>query len=278
MNSFFRSILNVLLLSLLLTSTVLSQDTIEKHPILNDKFEIELGIFYPSKKVVIAVDGDHPNDDISFEKTFGLKDQETTTFVGTTWRFASKWKLSVDYFGLKSSGKRVLEEDLQWEDLTFEEGTNISASSRFNLYRIYLGRIFTSGAKHEFGGGLGIHAINLSAKVAGDAYMDYDDHSYESSRKTVILPLPNFGLWYFYAPTKKWALVSKLDLFYISINDFTGSLLNFTPGISYQFSRHFGTSINYRFIDLGAEFKTYDWKGQFNTTFYGPSLTFTASF
>ena len=268
----------LLLLLIFASSFVYSQEAQKKHPILTDKFDFEIGVFYPSKKLDIGVDGDFTNRDIEFEKAFGVKDVQTTLFLGGTWRFAEKWKLSLDYFGLKNSGSKVLEEDIHWDDLTFEQGTNVKGANRFNMYRIYVGRIFTRGEKHEFGGGLGVHAINVEVSIEGDVLTNLEDISFERSRKSITLPLPNLGLWYFYAPTAKWAFTSKLDVFYISIGDFSGNLLNVTPGVHYQFLKNFGAAVNYRWIDIGAKFDTSDWDGDMNMTFRGPSITLTGNF
>lgn len=271
--------ITVLLLLIVFTSSlVYSQETTKKHAILTDKFELAIGIFYPSKRINAGVDGSLENEDFEFGKGIGLKDEQTTLFFGSNWRFAEKWKLSVDYFGLKNSGSGVLEEDINWDDFTFEQGTNVGATSGFNLYRIYVGRIFTRGAKHEFGGGLGVHAINLRASIEGEVLTNKGDHSFETSRKSVTIPLPNLGLWYFYAPNTKWAFTSKFDVFYIAIGDFSGNLINITPGVKYQIFKNIGASINYRLVDIGAEFKSTDWEGSINTTFYGPSLAITANF
>lgn len=268
----------LLLLFIFVSSFVHSQEIQKKHAILTDKFDFEIGVFYPSKKIDVGVDGALTNKDIAFGKAFGLSEDQTTLFFGSNWRFAKKWKLSFDYFGLKHSGSRVLEEDFTWDRFTFKEGTNLEARSGFNMYRIYFGRIFTQGAKHEFGGGLGVHAVNVKVTLAGDILINDGDLSFERSRKSITLPLPNIGLWYFYAPNAKLALIAKMDVFYIAIGDFSGKLLNITPGISYQFFKNIGASLHYRFIDIGAEFNSSRWDGDFNVSFYGPSLTINANF
>ncbi len=36
------------------------------------------------------------------------------------------------------------------------------------MYRVYISRIFTRGQKHEFEGGFGVHAMNVSAFLESD--------------------------------------------------------------------------------------------------------------
>ena len=270
----------IFLLIVTSSSILFSQEAKEKHAILTDKYQFGIGMFYPSKSIEIGVDRSIsiPGDDIEFGKAFGFNNSEATLFLGFDWHFSKKWKLSFEYFSLKNSGSRVLTEDIMWEDLIFKEGTNVKAGINYNLYRIYVGRIFSRGQKHEFGGGLGVHAMNVKAFIEGDALTSEGNHSFEKSRKSITIPLPNLGLWYYYAPNTKWAFTTRLDVFAISIGDFSGSLWDITPGVQYQLFKHVGLALNYRYIKIGAEFDTSDWKGDVDIIFQGPSFTITGNF
>ena len=250
----------------------------EKHPILTDKYQFGAGVFYPSKTIKISAAGDIPENEIEFGKTFGIDDSEITVFLGFDWRFAKKWKLGVEYFGLSSSGKAFLEEDFHWEDITFKEGTGVKGEVDISIYRAYVGRIITTGKKHEFGGGIGAHTMSVKAFIAAQLNINDDEYSGESSSKSITLPLPNLGLWYYYTPTPKLALIARLDVFAISIGEFSGSLWDVAPGVQYQFFKNFGAALNYRYIKLNAGFDSTDWTGDLNIIFQGPSFTVTGNF
>ncbi|MCF6308471.1 MAG: porin family protein [Flavobacteriaceae bacterium] len=271
----------ILLLFLLFTAVSFSQeqtDEPKKNPILTAKYQFGAGIFFPTKDLQIGVDGSSPNNEIEFGKNLGFDNAEATFFGGFDWRFSKKWKLSAEYFGLRNRGSRILDKDLQWEDFVLKEGSNVKAGLNFNIYRVYIGRIFTHGKKHEFGGGLGFHFMNVRTFVEGDFFVNDVSIGFEKSRKSITIPLPNLGLWYFYTPTSKLALTARVDVFAISINKFSGNLWNLTPGISYQFFDHFGASLNYRYINIGAEFDDTNWTGSVDVIFQGPSLTITGNF
>jgi hypothetical protein len=266
------------ILQLLTSSLVYSQEYKQKHSILTDKFEFTVGVFYPSKTFDIGVNGTTTNGDIDFGQTFGIETSEFTLFAGFEWRFAKKWKLSTNYFGIQNSGSKVLEKDINWGDYTIKQGTNVYGKIGINVYRIYVGRIFTSGAKHEFGGGLGVHAMNAKAIIEGEMLSSEGDFSFQRSRKSITLPLPNFGLWYYFAPNTNWAFTSNLDVFYLAIGNYSGNLVNLSPGVNYQFFKNISASLNYRFIDIGAKFDSSNWDGDVSFGFNGPSLTINANF
>ena len=96
--------------------------------------------------------------------------------------------------------------------------------------------------------------MNVKVFLEGDVLTNEGNASFDKSRKSITISLPNLGLWYYYAPNSKWALTTRIDVFALSIGEFSGSLWNITPGINYQAFKNVGVSLNYRYIDIGAKF------------------------
>lgn len=267
-------------IAILFSGSLFSQEESEKHPILTDRFQAEVGLFLPSKSVRIGVDAssDTPNDEIDFDESFKLNDSEATLFLNFEWRFTKKWKLGVEYFGIKTANKAELDEDLVFDDITFKKGTNIKGGFGINMYRIYVGRSFSRGLKHEFGAGLGVHALNTNAFIEGDVLTSEGDLNFERRAVSALVPLPNIGVWYYYTPTTKLALTARLDWFGITIGEYSGGLWNIAPGIKYQIFKNVGLGIDYRYFIVNANVNKTDWNGSFDMTFNGPLFVVHANF
>ncbi len=259
-------------------NVLFSQEEREQHPLLTSKFQIDLGIFIPSKSVSISVDGSSENDKIDFDEAFKLNDSEVTLFVNINWRFSKRWKLSGEYFGIKNANKAVLKEDLEFDNVTFKKGSNIRGGFGINMYRIYVGRSFVKKFNHEFGIGLGIHALNTTAFIAGDVLSSEGDLNFERRSVNALVPLPNLGFWYFYTPNSKWMLTARLDWFGITIGDYSGGLWNIAPGVKYQLFKHISIGADYRYFNVKANVNKKDWTGQFNMIFQGPLFVVHANF
>jgi len=267
-----------LILTLLSFNTLFSQNTNDKHPILTSKFQGVAGIYIPAKKIAISADGSAPNKDINFSEAFNFNNSEVTPFFNFNWRFSKKWKLGVEYFAIKNANKAVLKEDIVFDNITFKEGTNIRGGFGINMYRVFIGRSFSRGFKHEFGAGLGVHALNTNAFIEGDVLTSEGDISFEKRRVSALIPLPNLGFWYYYTPTPKIALVARLDWFGITVGEYSGSLWNIAPGIKYQLFKNIGLGVDYRYFLLKARVNQSDWNGNFDMSFQGPLLVLTANF
>ena len=216
--------------------------------------------------------------EIDFVETFRLNDNESTLFLHIVWYFSKKWKLSIENFSIKNANTVMLEEDIVWEEIVFKEGSHVKGGFGTNLYRVFIGRIFSKGLKHEFGAGLGVHALDANAFIEGEAVIDETEIRFERLPVSAVIPLPNIGLWYYYAPNTKWAFIARADWFSLTVNEYSGSLYDISPGVKYQIYKNFGVGIDYRYFYLKANVNEDNWDGQFNMGFKGPILTLHANF
>lgn len=273
----------ILLLTIILMSSHFfygqNNDT-AKNPILTNNFLLGAGIFNPLKKVNISAEGSVPtaeftDNDLDFDKGFGLNNFETTFTLDFMWRFSksNKWSLRAEYFKISNTEKGVLEEDVEWNDLIFKEGSSVKGGFGIALYKIFIGRTISRGDKHELGGGLGVHLLDVSAFIEGNAQINDDEFDFTKSKVSVVAPLPNIGFWYFYAPTEKWSFTAKMDWFGLKIGDVGGSLWNLSPGVNYQVYKNIGLGLSYKFFRVDVDVDKEDWKGNFNMSFSGPAFT-----
>jgi hypothetical protein len=258
-----------------------SQETKPKNPILTDKFIISAGLYSPLNNVSFSVNGtaiDRESENIDFDEYFNLDDFQNTFSLTFTWRFAKNWNLSADYFRITRQNDVVLKEDIQWRDVTFRKGTGVEGGFGFALYRVFVGRVIARGNHYEIGGGLGVHTINISPFIEGQAYINDQDFEIERHEVSTTLPLPNIGLWIIYAPTPKLSVSAKIDWFGIKIDNVSGSLWDITPTINYQVFRNVGISAGYKYLNFGIDIDMDRWQGGFGLQFQGPTLSIFGNF
>lgn len=267
-----------LILFLIFQQILFSQVKNDKNPILVDKFRFNTGVYFPSEILTIGANGESPNIDFDFNEAFKLDNNETTFFFNFFWRFSKKWILSTEYFSVSESQKAELEEDISWNEYTFKKGSYIEAGYGIKIYRIFVGRVISRGAKHEFAGGLGVHAMNINAFIKGEAFINEEDFEFKKSAVSSTIPLPNLALWYIYAPTAKLSLMGRLDWFGITVGEYSGSLWNIGPSINYQIFKNIGVGVGYRYFKATAKVDKPDWDGKFSMTYKGPLISISGNF
>lgn len=253
---------------------------VTKNPILTSKFQIGVGLFIPTQKVKLGIEGSSKNQEIEFGESFDFNNNSLRPQFYFDWRFSKKWKLSAEAFNTNYSKKVELEEDINIgeSNYTFKEGSFVKLGYKINVYRIFVGRVISSGLKHELGGGLGLHLTNIGPFIEGNIKINDIDNEFRKASVSLTAPLPNIALWYYFAPTEKWSFTARFDWFGITVDEYSGSLWDFGPSVRYQIIKNLAISLDYRYFKINADVDKERWNGSFDMSFNGPTLTVSANF
>ena len=108
------------------------------------------------------------------------------------WKFGKtrKWSLFGQYFDANSSGEAVLDEDVEWQDNIYKEGSLVGAGVGIAVYRVFIGRSFVKNQQHDFGVGAGIHNLDLSAFMEGEVSIDEATTDFRRGEASATSPCP----------------------------------------------------------------------------------------
>ena len=109
---------------------------------LSDKFNFQIGTFWPQVDFSAQVDGSHPSEEIDFDEAFNLSNNQATGAIDLRWRFGKKWSAWGQVWAVDNSGKATLDEDYEWEALVFKQGTFAKAGVELEIVRLFFGRKF----------------------------------------------------------------------------------------------------------------------------------------
>lgn len=241
------------------------------HPYLTEKFLLDLGVYFPERRVEIGVDGPIHSVDggIDFEESFGMKKSDEIFSLNFGWRFGEKWQLGAQYFAASAERSNVLQEDVEWNDITFGQGTGVAVGQEFELERLFFSREFRSSDKQEFGLGLGIHRLEIDAFIEGNAVINGAPAGFRRESVSATAPLPNIGAWYAYSFSPKWAFRARLDWLSAKVGEYDGTLINAAAGFNYQMFEHAGFGLNYNLFELELNVDKRGWNGSVKTSYSG---------
>ena len=263
------------LVGLFAANAAVAQEADDVHPILTSKYSINVGVFFPERSFEIGVDGSVPTSnvpggggvetddrrDIDVSEQFKLSSSETTQAYEIGWRFGKKWSLRGQYFKVGGSRSAVLEEDVVWGDYTFGAGTGVAGGIDVSITRVFVGRRFSNRDNYEWGIGAGVHRLDLSAYIAGQAIINNEPPVFTERRASTHGPLPNLGAWYVYTFNERWALTTRIDWLSASIDKYSGTIINASAGINFALNKHFLLGASYNYFEIDIDIKDDPWRG-----------------
>jgi hypothetical protein len=261
----------------LLPAPVLAQDY-DYHPALSDSFSAYLGAMRSSNSFKIRADGMADiGDDIDFDDKFDVSDRSTFFNGQLRWKFGNekKWSLWGQYFSNNATGNAQLDNDYEWQDVIFRKGTFVEAGTKLAVSRLFFGRSFFKNAQNDFGLGIGIHNLDLSAYVEGEVLVNDASTGVRRVSVSANQPLPNVGGWYNFSPARNWLLHARLDWIGANIGDYDGDLWNASAGVGYQAWRHVGFDLSWQYFNLDLSVDSNKWVGSMALTYSGPVLAVT---
>ena len=252
----------------------------DMHPLMNDKYWVSVGVLFAARDLVVSVDGSlgpgRPDLDLDFESSVGLDDTPDLFTTEFGWQFSEDWGLSLQFFRSERSVNEMLQKTIEWEDLTFEAGVDFSAASKVSVSRLFFSRRFWDGGRHSLRVGAGIHWLETTVKIGGQATLNDLTTEYRTSTKSASFPVPNIGVWYRYSPSNRWLLSARVDWFEASVGDFAGRVWNGHAGINFRLSEHFGIGLNYQLFEIDGRIRETYWRGSLRTRLTGPNVHITA--
>jgi hypothetical protein len=251
----------------------------EFHPSLSDNFTAALGAMRSSNSfkfsaLAIGIDPEF-GDEIDFGDDLGVSNSSTFFNGQLRWKFGNerKWSVWGQYFSNKATGNATLEEDIEWEDVIFKEGTYAEAGAKLEVIRVFVGRSFVKSAQHDFGAGIGIHNLDLSVYLEGEIKVNDEPGIRRRYDNGISQILPNIGGWYNFSPARNWLIHSRVDWLSAHIGDYDGGLWNASVGLNYQAFRHVGFDLSWQYFNLHVDVDKTDWVGSANMTYSGPVIS-----
>lgn len=226
----------------------------ERNP-LESQVIVDAGWFFMSTDMRVRVDGetgDAVGSDIDYDDTFGIGDFDRFR-LEASWRIAPRHLLRGMYFQNNRSASRSLERDVEFGGETFPLGVTVDARSELTVAQVSYEYAFLKRDLYEVAGGIGVHYVDVSlgldatvAAQGGSVSRSLDEEA------TTQAPLPVLGLRGSWRLPHDLYVSAQVHYFYLEFAPYSGSLVDFTASLVWQFSDRVGIGVAYN--DFGFRF------------------------
>ena len=198
--------------------------------------------------------------------------------AGARFRFRDRHFLEIEYFSLKRFGRTRLDSEIRFGDAVYPIGVDIDSSFSTEVTRLGYSYRLVRRADWGVAASVGIHVTRLRALVDGLAFDNGDVLQPTREIADVSAPLPVFGVSGARRLGEKWVLVARGQWFFLSADDFNGSITHAAAFIEHSTFRNVGFGFGYDWFDIDVDTSSTLWRGNADVRFQGPMLFFQASF
>jgi hypothetical protein len=248
----------------------------ERHPALDSKFYVSVGGYFASRVLKASAEGSvtpsAPSLHVDFESDLSVDDSPQLAIAEFRWQFSEKWNLGLQYFNSTRNARHTLDGTVEWGDVIYEVGADVTAETKVDITRVVVSRHFRQKGGHDFRLAAGIHWLDISAEIEGEATLDDGSTAFSDSKASASLPIPNVGAQYQYSPSQKWLFSARVDWFSASIGNYSGGIWNTNLSANYQVAKHFGVGLGYQFFQIDGTLFDDRWKGDLKLRFSGPTF------
>lgn len=234
-----------------------------------ERFSINFGGFLSglNSDIVIGSDQLGLGVTLNLENALGLESSSTVIRSEVEYAIGKKMRHSTrfTYYGFYRGAQKTLVEDLELGDKTFLKGTTLASQFNFEIFKFDYAYAIFMDERVKINATIGFFFLPLSFSSSA-----------EDNRRTAFsftAPLPAIGFRTYFAVTPRLYIIQNIELLYLSVGAFTGSMTDLNLKAEYKPWNHFGVGLglnSYRLSFAQTKPDTYlDFAGSIKTGYTG---------
>jgi hypothetical protein len=226
-----------------------------------EKFSVNTGVFLTAVDSSVRF-GSGLGVDIDVEKALDLNSTNTVFRTDALWRFTQNRRHRIDFtwFSFRRDGNRQIIEDIIIEDddgntITIPSGTSVEAFFDLDIYELAYSYSFFQDDRIDLAAGIGIYVMPIDFGIKVSGLLDEDEE------ENFTAPLPVFSLRMDVALNPRWFIRTGAQVFYVEIDNFNGSIMEFRTALEYNPWKHVGIGLGFDTLGIRLESENEDWPG-----------------
>jgi hypothetical protein len=246
----------------------------------DDTVSIRVEAYFAGINSSLRADGNSGNigTEIDFEDDLDLAANKTLPAVELGWRINDDWVLQGQYYTLGRQTEATLDRDITVGDTVYPVNGTVGAGFDSDVYRFTINNLVFQREKLEIGLGIGLHGTDFTVFLEGDGSVAGQPGRFRREGRSIFAPLPTIGAFGQWEPVDRLTVSGRLDWLSLTIDDYSGRLINAEAAVSYRLFKHLDAGVAYRYVDYRLRVKQEDWNGRISYEFSGPSIFLRAGF
>jgi hypothetical protein len=225
-----------------------------------DTFRLNVGGFLPaidSSLSIISKNLDLGRK-VDLENDLGFDEDVTIAQVSGYWRFAPRHRLLAGYYAFNRDASKTLADQIQIGDKLFDVGVSLYTNWEIDFFQASYAYSFLQTEKWEVSGSVGLYYLDTAITLRGEGSISDGDGGWTvagqvTEGESVGLPIPLLGLAAEYQISPKWRAKASGRYFTLSLDEWSGHILEATAAVEFLFHKNFGIGTGYSYFDIEVE-------------------------
>jgi len=227
---------------------------------------MNLGAFGPKASTNIQLDVQNGTlgTNLHLESDLGLPDRRVVPQAALGYRFTRLASLEFNYFDLRRTGSRVIDENITYGGVNYAFNTTVSTFSDVRTDALQFRYVLVDSYPWALSVAAGVHATHFTVGLS-------DLNSGVSKSAAAQVPLPLVGLRGLY-DWRGWRLRAEAVYFKMTVNSIRGHLNNYTLSVSHLLTDGLSLEFGYNYYVLGLVAERSYLTGNMRFAYQGPFL------
>ena len=252
----------------------------EDFSLIDQKGQLSLGTFTNKATTRIRVDGEDgdPGTAVDWGSIFG-ESAVTRLRLDGVWQFSDKHHLRIMFTDYSRSVTATLDEDIEWDGDLLLAGSSATGRIGFSILEAAYEYAPWHSDTMELSLTAGLHYTAFDARLTADVgTLEGGVSEILGGKASVDAPLPVFGARGMWRLGRSIYLDAQVQWFALSIDEYSGSILNYRAGLIWQPRKLLGLGIGYDSFNVDVKVKNSDFRGKLDWTYQGPQVFFNVAF
>lgn len=227
---------------------------------------INLGGVVDRFDTTIRLDGTSGRgSEVNLEKNGAQRTVQSFTASGT-WRFLSRNRIDIAYFGSNSrSNTRQTDRDFTIDGEVIAAGASLSTEAKSQIFSADYRFSFIKTDALEFAGLIGVYGGYFKFDVNAVGNVSGTTKTFTTSASTPV-PLPLIGLTVDWYVTPRWRISGNVEGLKAKIGDVDGSIFMAGVGTDYMLTRNLGLGLSFYYTNLNVDVSKSSFNGKIGWT------------
>jgi hypothetical protein len=192
---------------------------------------------------------------VDVEDALGMDSTLSVLRAEAKYRFGKTQRHVVDfkYYEFNRDASKTLGTEITIDDKTYPIGTKVESFFDISIFKAGYGYAFYQDDRLSIAASLGLFITPIEVGISADGIGSGDEE--------ITAPLPVVGLNLGFTIIPKLFLKQSLEVFYLEIGDFKGSIVSATIALEYNAWKNIGFGIGYDIFNLNIEANGSDYPG-----------------